>query len=70
MAAHASDWGDSLNPRRRGGKRLTMVVMFVGSLVLGDDPNIVLFTRYKTYGVEVLHSRPNSYRCKAVKSFF
>jgi hypothetical protein len=68
MAAHASDWGDSLNPRRRGGKRLTMVVMFVGSLVLGDDPNIVLFTRYKTYGAGVLHSRPNSLGVKLLRA--
>ena len=30
MAAHALDWGDSLNRRRRGGKRSTMVMMFVG----------------------------------------
>jgi hypothetical protein len=29
MAAHASDWGNSLNSSRRRGKRLTMVVMFV-----------------------------------------
>jgi hypothetical protein len=43
MAAHALDWGDSLNPHHRGGKQLTMVVMLVGCLVLGDDPNIILF---------------------------
>jgi hypothetical protein len=30
MAAHVSDWGDSLNQRRTGGKRLTMVMLFVG----------------------------------------
>ena len=30
MAAHALDWGDSLNRHRRGGKRSTMVMMFVG----------------------------------------
>jgi hypothetical protein len=29
MAAHASDWGNSLSSSRRRGKRLTMVVMFV-----------------------------------------
>jgi hypothetical protein len=29
MAAHALDWGDSLNQRRWGGKRLTTVMMFV-----------------------------------------
>ena len=49
MAAGASNWGESLNPRCRGGKRLTLAVMFVGCLVLGDDPNIVLFLPYKTY---------------------
>jgi len=36
MATHVLDWGDSLNPRRRMGKRLTMVVMFVDCLVLGE----------------------------------
>ena len=30
MAAHVSDWGDSLNQHRTGGKRLTMVMLFVG----------------------------------------
>ena len=49
MATHVLDWGDSLNPRRRMGKRLTMVVMFVGCFVFGDGPNIVLFLPYKTY---------------------
>ena len=34
MADHVSDWGDSLNLRRRGGKRLTMVMMFVGGVFL------------------------------------
>jgi hypothetical protein len=53
MATHVSDWGNLLNPRCRGGKRLTMVVMFVGCLVLGDDPNIILFLPYKTYGAGV-----------------
>ena len=37
MAAHALDWGDSLNRRRRGGKRNTMVMMFVGGVVLLFD---------------------------------
>ena len=32
MAAHASDWGDPLNKRRRGGKWYTMVMMFEGEL--------------------------------------
>ncbi len=51
MAAHALDWGNSLNPRHRGGTWLTMVVMFVGCLVLGDDPNNILVLPYITYGV-------------------
>ena len=34
MAAHASDWGDLLNKCRRGGKQNTMVMMFVGVVVL------------------------------------
>ncbi len=59
MAAHASDWGNTLNPRCRRGKRLTMVVMFVGFLVLGDNPNIILFLPYKTYGAGVFCFRPN-----------
>jgi hypothetical protein len=59
MAAHALDWGDSLNPRPRGGKRLTMLVMFVGCLVLGDDPNILLFLSYKTYGAGFFCFHPN-----------
>jgi hypothetical protein len=33
MAAHASDWGDSLNQCCREGKRNTMVMMFVGVLM-------------------------------------
>jgi hypothetical protein len=35
MAIHASDWGNSLNPRRKGGKRLTIVVvvMFIVDFV-------------------------------------
>ena len=42
MATHASDRGGALIPGHRGGKRLTMmVIMFVGHLVLGDEPNIV-----------------------------
>ncbi len=56
MAAHASDWGDSLNPHRRGGKRLTMLVMFAGCLVLGDEPNIILFLLYNTYQAGVFVS--------------
>ncbi len=59
MAAHALDWGDSLNPCRRGGKWLTMVVMYVGCLLLGDNPNIILFLPCKTYRAGVLCFRPN-----------
>ena len=33
----------------QGGKWLTMVVIFVGCLVLGDDPNVVLFLPYKFF---------------------
>ncbi len=43
MAAHVSDWGNSLNPRRRGGKQVTMVVMFVGEVVSVLDGISVLF---------------------------
>jgi hypothetical protein len=59
MAIHDLDWGNSLNSCRRGGKRLTMVVMFVGCLVLGDNPNIILFLPYKTYRAGVFCFRPN-----------
>jgi hypothetical protein len=59
MAAHMLDWGDSLNPHCRGGKQLTMVVMFVGCLVLGDNPNIILFLLYKTYVAGVFCFCPN-----------
>jgi hypothetical protein len=59
MDAHALDWGNSLNPCLRRGKWLTMVVMFLGCLVLGDDPNIILFLPYKTYGAEVFCFCPN-----------
>jgi hypothetical protein len=58
MAPHALDWGNSLTPCRRRGKRLTMVVMFVGCLVLGDDPNIILFLPYKTYGAFLFPPEP------------
>jgi hypothetical protein len=53
MAAHASDWGDSLNRRCRGGKRNTMVMMFVGGVVLMLDRFFVLFSyRRKSTGQE------------------
>ena len=53
MAAHALDWGNSLNQCRRGGKRLTMVMMFVGGVVLVLDGIPILFLTYKTYGAGV-----------------
>jgi hypothetical protein len=34
MAAHALDWGDSLNQRHYGGKQNTMLMMFVERVVL------------------------------------
>jgi hypothetical protein len=43
MATHAWTWGDSLNQRRRGGKRYTMVMMFVGGVVFLFDKLLVLF---------------------------
>ena len=61
MAAHASDWGDSLNRRRKGGKRNTMVMMFGGGVVLMFDGFFVLFLPYDIYGAGVVHSRPNPY---------
>ena len=60
MAAHVSEAGNPLNPHRRGGKQLTMVVMFVGCFVLGDDPNIVLFQPYKTYRAGFFSFPPES----------
>jgi hypothetical protein len=53
MADHASDWGDSLNRRHRGGKRVTMVMMFVGGGVLLFDGVLVLFLLYDIYGAGV-----------------
>ena len=49
MAAQASDWGDSLNRRRRGGKQKTMVMMFVGGVVLMLDGFLILFLPYDIY---------------------
>jgi len=60
MAAHASEAGNSSNPHHRGGKRLTMVVMFVGCFLLGADPNIVLFLPYKTYRAGFFSFPPES----------
>ena len=42
MAAHTSDWGNSMNRHHRGGKRNTMVVMFGGGVVLMLDRILVL----------------------------
>jgi len=53
MAAHASDKGDSLNRRLRGGKWNTMVMMFVGGVVLMLDGFLVLFLPYEIYGAGV-----------------
>jgi hypothetical protein len=63
MAAHASDWGNSLNQCRRGGKRVTMVMMFVGGVVLMFGGFLVLFLLYNIYGARVFRSRPNPYSC-------
>jgi len=61
MASHVSDWGDSLNRRRRGGKRNTMVMMFVAGVVfvLMFEGFFVLFLSYIIYGAGVFRSRPN-----------
>jgi len=42
-AISLSDRVDSLNPCRRRGRRLIMVAVFVGCVVLIEEPNI-LFT--------------------------
>jgi hypothetical protein len=42
MAAHMSDWGDSLNQCRREGQQNTMVMMFVGGVVLTLDGILIL----------------------------
>ncbi len=62
MAAHVLDWGDSLHQRRRGGKQLTMVMMFVGRDLSVLDGIPVLFLPYKTYraGVFCFCPNPNS----------
>ena len=56
MDAHASDCGDSLNPRRGGGKRVTMVMMFVGKVVSVLDGISVLFPQLETYKAGGLRS--------------
>jgi len=62
MGAHASDWEDSLNWRRSGGKWNTMVIMLVGGVMLMFDGFLVLFLLFDIYGVGVFCSRPNPYR--------
>ena len=44
LAAHASDWGNSLNQCRRGDKQNTMANMFVGGVVLMLDGILILFS--------------------------
>jgi hypothetical protein len=44
LAAHASDWGDSLNQCHRGDKQNTMANMFVGGVVLMLDGILILFS--------------------------
>jgi hypothetical protein len=68
MAAHASAWSNSLNRRRRGGKRNTMVMMFVGGIVLMFEGFFVLFLPFIIYGAGVFRSRPNPYGGKAVNN--
>ena len=43
MAAHASDWGGSLNRRCREDKRNITAMIFVGGFVLMFDRFLVLF---------------------------
>ena len=69
MAAQVLDWGDSLNPRRRKGKWLTMLVMFVGCLVLGETQKIILFLLHKTYAAGVFHSCQNPNQGYPVNNF-
>ena len=53
MAAHTSDWGDSLNQGRRGGKLNTMMMMFVARVVLMFNRFLILFLLYDIYGAGV-----------------
>jgi len=62
MAAHTSDWGDL-------GKRVTMVMMFVGGVMLMFNGFLVLFILYNIYRVGGFCSRLNPYRGLAVNSF-
>jgi hypothetical protein len=55
-------WGDSLNQHRRGGKRNTMVMIFVGGVVLMFEGFLVLFLLLIIYAAGVFCSRPNPYR--------
>jgi hypothetical protein len=62
MADHVSDWGNSLNRRRRVGKRVTMVMMFVWGVVLMFGGFLVLFLPCDICGAEFFRSHPNPYR--------
>jgi hypothetical protein len=68
MTAHASDWSDSLNRHHRGGKQNTMVMMFVGGVVLMLDRIRILFLLQKSCGAVLFCSRPNPYSGKAVNT--
>ena len=58
MATHVLDWGDSMKPRRRGGKGHTVVMMFAAELywLLMLMELSVLFL-----GVGVFCSRPKGF---------
>jgi hypothetical protein len=43
MATHVLNWGNSLNQRHKGGKQNTMVMMFVGGVVLMLNGILKLF---------------------------
>ena len=66
MAAHVLDWGNSLNQRHRGGKRNTMVMIFVGGVVLMLDRILVQFLLKKSYGA-VVFVPARTHSGKAVK---
>jgi hypothetical protein len=56
-------------PRRRGGKRHTMLMMFVGGVVSVIDGIPVQFLQSKTYGAGDFCSRPNPYSCIPVNCY-
>jgi hypothetical protein len=61
LAAHASDWGDPLNPNTVGGQTaphgddVCGVVMFY----VGQCLNSIGIPTYKSYGASVFCSHPN-----------